>query len=64
MDAYKLFASSLGVRPGRESYVRIAGVERHDERARSRCDVKQSSFAVVPGFHIAFKSLVRGTNRY
>src|SRR5467141_1637682 len=40
MDAYKLLASSLGVRPGREIYVRIAGVERHDERVRPKCDVK------------------------
>src|SRR5437879_4317027 len=40
IDAYKLFASSLGIRPGRESYVRIAGVERHYEWIGPKRDVK------------------------
>ena len=40
IDAYKLFASSLGVRPGREIYVRIAGVERDDEWIGPKRDVK------------------------
>jgi hypothetical protein len=39
MDAYKLFASSLGIRPGREAHARIVWIERHDERVRPKCDV-------------------------
>src|SRR5882762_4396553 len=40
MDAYKLLASSLGIRPSRESNARIVRVERHDDGIWPKCNVK------------------------